>query len=105
MSTDPDGDDLKYSIEWGDGEEDITGEFASGTPAIASHVWSEKGNYVISAKAIDRYGGESELGELTIKIPKQITTTNSYLQLLIHKFSNFKIFREIFSKPLWWLLS
>jgi parallel beta-helix repeat protein len=82
VSTDPDGDDLSYSIEWGDGNQDIIGEFPSGTPANNSHIWSDKGNYIIKVKAIDKYGGESEWGQFTVKIPRY----NSIFSYLLLRF-------------------
>lgn len=79
ISIDPDDDYLSYSINWGDGFEDIIGEFPSGTQANAFHIWSEKGNLIIKAKAIDRNGGESEWEQFTVSIPRNKSIFSSFI--------------------------
>jgi hypothetical protein len=91
VSTDPDEDDLSYSINWGDGFEDVIGEFSSGTPATASHTWLNKGTYLLKVKAFDIYGGESDWEELKIKMPSSRLMINPLLKLFIQKISNFNI--------------
>lgn len=66
---DPDGDDVKYYIDWGDDETDETGFAASGTPVTVSHTWTKKGDYVITAKAEDIYGLVGPEGTLPISMP------------------------------------
>jgi len=59
-TTDPDGDDLYYYVEWGDGTDSgWVGPFASGTPYTFSHSWSSTGSYVVRARAKDNHGAES----------------------------------------------
>ncbi|RLF57233.1 MAG: hypothetical protein DRN27_08180, partial [Thermoplasmata archaeon] len=49
---DPDNLDVSYFIDWGDGKvEEWTGPHQSGIKTTFSHVWNEKGSYVINAKA------------------------------------------------------
>jgi hypothetical protein len=59
-STDPDGDDVKYYIDWGDDTEDETGYYQSGEIVTISHIYREINTYLLRAKAIDVYGYESE---------------------------------------------
>ena len=47
----PDGDEVRYHIEWGDGTSEITIYYAPGETAVISHVWSEEGTYEIKVKA------------------------------------------------------
>ncbi|UCD13324.1 MAG: M28 family peptidase [Thermoplasmatales archaeon] len=70
VTTDPDYDDVKYYIEWGDGSHSgWTGSYASGEEVIVSHTWSSPGTYEIRAKAQDIYGISSEWSKpLTINI-------------------------------------
>ena len=71
-SIDPDGDDIaEYIVDWGDdtGEEIITGPFASGVEATASHTWEEQGEYTITAKAKDINGLIGPEGTLPITMP------------------------------------
>ncbi|MBO3804013.1 MAG: PKD domain-containing protein, partial [Candidatus Brockarchaeota archaeon] len=58
-ATDPDGNQLKYTFDWGDGTTSTTGFLASGSTASASHSWSEAGNYDVKVKATDSEGAES----------------------------------------------
>jgi hypothetical protein len=60
VSEDPDGDNVYYKIDWGDGVVDEWfGDFPSGQPQTKSHIWSEPGIYYITAKARDTKGAES----------------------------------------------
>ena len=68
---DPDNDDVNFYIEWGDGSiEDWIGPYDSGEIVIVSHIWTEKGTYVIKVKAKDVYDAESDWAELEISIPR-----------------------------------
>ena len=58
-ATDPDGDQVKYTFDWGDGSTDTTNLVDSGTTASASHAWSNPGTYQIKAKATDSKGASS----------------------------------------------
>ena len=70
-SIDPDGDNVYYYIDWGDGEfEDWFGPFESGEEVTHSHTWSEQGTPTIKAKAKDIWGAESDWGTLDVIIPK-----------------------------------
>lgn len=72
VSFDPDGDDLFYLFDWGDGTDSgWIGPFISGGECIASHTWDEQGGYEIKVKAKDIYGRESEWSDpLSITMPK-----------------------------------
>ena len=79
VSTDPDGDEVKYYIDWcstGDGFE--TDWHASGEEIILPHTWP-KGTFTISAKAIDIYGAESDWGTLTVTMPRDKILHHSLL--------------------------
>jgi len=59
-TTDPDGDDIAFKFDWGDGSQsDWTSFVASGSSASKSHSWSDQGTYEVRAKAKDVYGAES----------------------------------------------
>jgi hypothetical protein len=59
-ATDPDGDQVKYTFEWGDGSTTETGYINSGASANLSHAWSIPGTYNIRAKATDIHGATSQ---------------------------------------------
>jgi len=76
-SVDPDGDDVYYFVDWGDGTyEDWFGVFGSGENATAKHTWNAQGTYTVRAKAKDIHGAESDWGTQPIPITgdKKINT-------------------------------
>lgn len=58
-TTDPDGDQIKYTFDWADGTASETLFVASGTAASSSHVWNLSGIYNVIVKATDSLGAES----------------------------------------------
>ncbi len=70
-TTDPDGDQLFYMWDWGEGNlSNWIGPTASGSTASASYTWAQKGNYNIRVKAKDIYGAESDWSDpLAISMP------------------------------------
>jgi len=53
-TTDPEGDDIYYLFDWGDGNDSgWLGPYASGATVNASHIWTVEGDYWISVKAHD----------------------------------------------------
>ena len=70
-STDPDGDDVYYYIDWDDGNiEEWIGPYESGEVITVDHTWDFRGVYAIEAKAKDTRGLESDWGTLEINMPK-----------------------------------
>jgi hypothetical protein len=58
-TTDPDGDKLKYTFDWGDGKTSATSFVNSGTSARSSHAWSNAGTYQVKVMATDSKGASS----------------------------------------------
>ncbi|MBN2466464.1 PKD domain-containing protein [candidate division WOR-3 bacterium] len=53
-TTDPDGDQVAYQFDWGDGDTSAwSGWQASGAQFSAAHAWSNPGNYTVRARARD----------------------------------------------------
>jgi hypothetical protein len=71
ISTDDEGDELYYLVDWGDGIEQVIGNFPQGTKANASHSWGKKGSYTITATATDQWGAISEIGSLNVAMPRE----------------------------------
>jgi len=70
LATDPDGDTISYSIDWGDNTTSgWLGPYASGTQVEVRHRWTIEGSYTIRAKARDSYGLQSSWGTLPITMP------------------------------------
>jgi hypothetical protein len=72
VSTDPDGDDLYYYIDWGEyGYKQWVGPNSSGVPIKASHWWNHRGTYTIKAKVEDVHGGESDWATFEVTIGRK----------------------------------
>ncbi len=69
-SSDPNGDKIKYVINWGDGRTEETGYVSSGSSVSRSHSWSSAGKYTVKIKACDVDGLCSDWASKTIKINK-----------------------------------
>lgn len=83
-SEDPDGDDLNYTIKWGDGTEEVFGPVSPGLCATLDHSWSGQGKYTIEAMASDGQA-DSGWGELKITVPRS-RTINSFFQSFFQQF-------------------
>jgi hypothetical protein len=76
-STDPDGDDLYYKFDWGDGSYcDWQGPYPSGTIVACNHTWFEGGTFEVKVKVKDVYGAMSEWSD-----PKIITVGAPNLEI------------------------
>jgi hypothetical protein len=62
-TTDPDGDRLKYTFNWGDGSTSETSITESGDDASSAHSWGSGGTYEVKAKATDAKGLSSDWSE------------------------------------------
>jgi len=80
MATDPDGDDIYYRIDWGDGTYCWDyGPYDSGEEAYIEHWWSEPGNYTIHAWAKDGTGYGPE-GTFKVSVTKDKAIVNQISQ-------------------------
>ncbi len=82
-STDPDGDDIHYCYEWGDGDSGCTQYLESGEQATVSHTWDSDGDYTLEVYAEDKSGAASETATMTVSMPLVVThsTTGSHTVL------------------------
>jgi hypothetical protein len=91
LSTDPDGDDVYYIINWGccGSETHTYGPYISGEEAIVSHSWADQGTFTITAKAMDVYEAEGPESTFTIKMPRhRAISINSLFQWFLQKYPN-----------------
>ncbi len=86
-STDPEGDDIFYFIEWGDGQiKDWIGPYPSGTKVIIDHTWSRQGSFTLRVKAKDNDGRVSDWGNLEISMPRNTKyLINNWLRIFFQK--------------------
>ena len=90
---DPDGNDIYYMFDWGDGNQtDWIGPLKSGETVQANYTWEQQGSYSVTIKTMDHIGPyirdvglQSEWSEpLTVAMPhqKNIDTINTIIDYL-----------------------
>ena len=72
-ATDPDNDNIKYFIDWGDQTTQQTTFESSGSIITVSHIWTKKGVYLVRVKAVDANNAESEWSD-TLSVTIQGST-------------------------------
>ena len=90
-TTDPDGDQVFFFIDWGDGSsEDWDGPHDSDENVIYKHTWTKTKTYKVRVRAKDTYDAESDWSELEIKITNPRTRLK-FNNLLWNFISYFRI--------------
>jgi hypothetical protein len=98
QSFDSEGHDIRYLIRWGDDEEELTGWYPSGVKVTVGHIWDEKGDYEIKAKAEDSVGLDSiDWGSHSINIPRNraINYNFNIINWLIARFPSLILLRSL----------
>ncbi len=109
VTIDPDGDDVLYYIDWGDGKlEDWSGPYESGANITKTHAWPKITRlYEIRVKAKDIYGAESEWGKLYVFVLVSRAASNSILiRFVVRIIERFPVFEKILTSiPIFnWLM-
>ena len=86
-STDPDGNELLYYIDWGDGKkEEWIGPFASGEEITVKHIWVSIGNFNVKVQVKDPFNQESDWGTLNVKMPRNRVLPFTLLHYIFDSF-------------------
>jgi hypothetical protein len=95
-TTDPDGDNVYYCVNWSDGTREVCiGPFASGEAETNTHTWSADGTYMVKVKARDIYNAESDWATLTVTMP-YLKPIPRFFELLFQRSPNaFPILRQL----------
>jgi len=80
-TTDPDGDDVLYMVEWGD-----TASTGWITETTANHTWTTKAKFTIRCHAKDTWGLEGGYVELQVSTPKSRFITLRFLDYFPNAF-------------------
>ena len=100
VSTDPEGHDIRYIIDWySSGEYIVTPYYPSGEVLTLPHTWPRKGTFTISAMAQDPYGAESENGTLTVTMPRNKML---HISLFLRFLDNFPLIQYLLNILRWY---
>jgi len=88
FTSDPDGDDIYYLFDWGDGTDSgWIGPYNTGDTGSTSHKWTSRGTYKIKVKAKDTYNAESVWSDpLSVTIPRNKEINNRLFSRIIGQF-------------------
>lgn len=95
-AVDPDGDQVKYIIDWGDGKTDTTALSPSGQDMKVTHTWAKRGTYIIKAKAQDINGLTGPETTLTVKMPRNRAIDSPLIKFFQNHPNLFPILRSLF---------
>jgi len=99
VAKDPNGDDVFYEIQWGDGE--VTPwdrPHESNVIITIDHSWDEKGTFKIMARAKDEYGSIGEWGTFDITMPKNRFFNIWWFTWLLDRFQLLNRLLDIFGR-------
>ena len=93
---DPEGEDLYYYIDWGDGTiDEWVGPYSSEEEPLILHIWKQKGYFTIKAKAKDVNGYESDWVSLDIYSYKAKIVNQPIIRFLENHPVLYKIIQHI----------
>ena len=81
-AVDPDGDDVRFIIDWGDTSSYTTDFVASGSDKSVSYVWNAEDTYTITASAEDSFDNIGPSTIFTVVIPRNKVNNNPILNWL-----------------------
>ena len=96
-TADPNYYNVKYFIDWEDGNLEWTDYYSSNENVYVNHTWTKKGTYTIMAMAMNTHGSISQWGTLSVTMPKTYIL-NTIIQLLMKKSVRFPIFEKILNQ-------
>lgn len=94
-TTDPEGDDVFYIVDWGHGSTSTYGPYPSGDTIIRDHKWYSEGTYEIKVKAQDVNSAESDWATLEVTMPKNKTMDTPFLNFLEQHPHMFPLLRQL----------
>jgi len=98
-STDPEGDQVLYQWDWGDGTvSEWLGPYNSSEICEASHTWEDRGDYSIKVKAKDTSDAQSDWSDpFGVSMPKNKLLNNSlFRDILEELFERFPLLERLF---------
>ena len=65
-ASDSDGNNITFTVIWGDGRSDISDAIASGIICTINHIWTAPGQYIVNVNAEDELGAQAD--EVTLSV-------------------------------------
>jgi hypothetical protein len=98
-TTDPEGDDVYYYIEWFEGCPGVfwQGPYTSGEDVPVSYTWDKKGTHTIRVRAKDIDGAVSETATLIVDMPRNREISIQFIKLLEQFPKLFSLFSNFFN--------
>ena len=87
-AVDSDGDDVRYNISWGDGDQEWTDYYTQDTDVKVKHTFEDKGTYKIKAYAQDINGADGDWTTYEVTRPKNKAFI-FYVNILMWLFEHF----------------
>ncbi len=78
-ATDPDGDNITYIVDWGDGSGDISNTMEDGIIYTVNHIWNAPGDYTVTVYAEDEQGAQSNYESINVLIDIHYVKDIGYL--------------------------
>jgi hypothetical protein len=96
-SIDPDGDQIRYLFDWGNGNKTITDYYPTGETVKISYKWNEQGRFKIKVRAQDEHGVWSDWSDSLIVLMTKTKICNTPIQKFLenHPFMNLLLNRII----------
>jgi CubicO group peptidase (beta-lactamase class C family) len=95
-SDDPNGNDVRYHIDWGDDSDlTITDYYPACTPVEVCHSYAEKGKYKIKAYANDTKEATSYVSSFDVEIPRSRYRISVH-PLILQLFEKYPILQQLF---------
>jgi hypothetical protein len=96
ISEDPEDHQIKYKIDWGDGNSHETDYNPSDEPVEACHIYESEGDYTIKIIPEDEKGLEGQENSFTIKIQRSRAAFYKIIQRFLERIQNvFPILRNL----------
>ena len=96
-TTDPDGDDVYFCIDWGDDSgEQCLGPYSSDSCIQLDHTYDSDGSYTIQVKARDTNDAESGWETFSVSMPKSKVKNNILFIIFERILEKFPIIAQIF---------
>lgn len=94
-AADPNYYNVKFFIDWGDGNLERTDDYYSSNENVyVNHTWTKTGTYTVMSMAMNTHGSISQWGMLSVTMPK-LFTYNPIIQLLMKMLERFPYFEKI----------